>query len=135
MTSQQASNNTWRKGYFGVFSLAKIGCLGLLAGLSYSFPSLLFCYTRQKQGWSANKKCVGTHPKKLAILKQLQTNLKPKHGKGVGFRSHAFPPHYTPGHKSDEHSTAISTEAKTLEVTEKHDKHVLQLTASCSLFF
>jgi len=28
-----------------VFSLAKIGCLGVLAGLSYSFPSLLFCYT------------------------------------------------------------------------------------------
>jgi len=27
-------------------------------------------------------------------------------------RSHAFPPHYTPGHKSDENSTTISTDAK-----------------------
>jgi len=45
MTSSQTSNNRWRKGYFGVFNLAKIGCLGLLAGLSYSFPSLLFCNT------------------------------------------------------------------------------------------
>jgi len=44
----------------------------------------------------------------------------------------AFPPHYTPGHKSDEHNTAVSTDAKTLEVAEKHDKHVLQLTSSCS---
>jgi len=43
-----------------------------------------------------------------------------------------LPPRYTPGHKSDEHSRAISTDAKTLEVTEKHDKHVLQLTASCA---
>jgi len=49
-------------------------------------------------------------------------------------RSHAFPPHYTPGHKSDEHSTAIFTDAKTLEVTEKHD-HVLQFTARCDLFY
>jgi len=46
-------------------------------------------------------------------------------------RSHAFPPRYTPG-QSDEHSTAVSTDAKTFEVTEKHDKHVLQLTASCA---
>jgi len=45
MTSKQASNNWWRNGFFGVFSLAKIGCLGLLAGLSYSFPSLLSCYS------------------------------------------------------------------------------------------
>jgi len=33
------------KRIFWVFHLAKIGCLGLLAGLSYSFPSLLFCHT------------------------------------------------------------------------------------------
>jgi len=51
--------------------------------------------------------------KKIAILKQLRTNLKAKHEKGVGT---PFPPHYTPGHKSDEHSTAISRDAKTLEV-------------------
>jgi len=47
-------------------------------------------------------------------------------------RFHALPPHCTTGHKSDEHSTVISTDTKTLEVTEKHYKHVLQLTASCS---
>ena len=70
------------------------------------------------------------HPKKLAILKQLRTNLKTKHEKGVGTPFPRVPPHYTPGHKSDEHSTAISTDAKTLEVTEKHDEHVLQFTAS-----
>jgi len=70
------------KGFFGVFSLAKIGCLGLLAGLSYSFPSLLFCYTLYKQGCSANKKCRNA-PKKLVILKQLRTNLKAKHEKGA----------------------------------------------------
>ena len=34
------------------------------------------------------------------------------------------PTHYTPGHKSDEHSRAISTDAKTLELTERYDKHV-----------
>jgi len=34
--------------------------------------------------------------------------------------------------KSDEHSTAISTDAKTLEMTENHNKHILQLTASCA---
>jgi len=62
-------------------------------------------------------------------LKQFRTNLKEKHEKGVGT---PFPPNYTPGHKPDEHSTAISTNAKTLEVIEKHDKHVLQLTASCA---
>jgi len=106
MSSKQASI------FFGVFSLAKIGCLDLLAGLSYSFPSL-YCYVTlcHKQGCSANKKGVGTHPKKLAILKQLRTNLKAKHEKGVGTPWHAFPPHYTTGHKSDEHSTAVAQPA------------------------
>jgi len=33
------------KRIFGVFNLARIGRLGLLAGQSYSFPSQLFCYT------------------------------------------------------------------------------------------
>jgi len=34
---------------------------------------------------------------------------------------------------SDEHCTAVSTVAysTTLKLTEKHDKHVLQLPASC----
>jgi len=75
---------------------------------------------------------VGAHPKKLAILKQLRTNLKLKHEKGVGTPFPRVPAHYTPGHKSDEHSTTISTDAKTLEVTEKHDKHILQLRAICA---
>jgi len=35
------------------------------------------------QGYSANKRGVGTHPKKLAILKQLRTHFKKKHEKGV----------------------------------------------------
>jgi len=69
----------WRKGYFGIFSLAKIGCLGLLAGLAHC--SVTLC---RKQRCSANKKGVGTHLKKLAILKQLGTNLKAKYEKGVG---------------------------------------------------
>jgi len=43
MTLYQGSNNS-SENFFGLLSLAKIGCLGLLAGLSYSFPSLLFCY-------------------------------------------------------------------------------------------
>jgi len=38
------------KRFFRGFSLAKIGCLGLLAGLSYFFPSLLFCYTLSQAG-------------------------------------------------------------------------------------
>jgi len=52
-----------------LFSLAKIG----VVGLTRSF----------KQGCSANKRGVGTHPK-IAILKQLQTHFKAKRGKGVG---------------------------------------------------
>jgi len=75
---------------------------------------------------------VGTHSKKLAILKQLQTNLKSKHEKGVGTPFPRVPAPVHPGHKSDEHSATISTDAKTLEVTEKHDKHILQLRASCA---
>jgi len=35
---------TSSKKVFGLLSFVKIGCLGLLADLSYSFPSLLFCY-------------------------------------------------------------------------------------------
>jgi len=42
MSSQQASNNRWRKGFLGLLNLAKMGCSGLLAGLNYPFPSLLF---------------------------------------------------------------------------------------------
>jgi len=61
------------------------------------------------------------HPKQLAILKQLRTNLKAKHEKGVRTPFHAFPPHHTPGHKSDEHSTVIPTDVKTLEMTKKHE--------------
>jgi len=45
MITQQASNNGWRKGFFGLVCLTKIRCLDLLAGLSYSFPTTLFCYT------------------------------------------------------------------------------------------
>jgi len=78
-------------------------------------------------------KKVSERTQKLAIFKELRTNLKAKHEKGVGTLLPRVPPHYTPGHQSDEHSAAISTDAKTLEVTEKHDKHVLQLTASCCL--
>jgi len=65
-------------------------------------------------------------------LTQLRTNLKSKHVKGVGTPFPHVPAHYILGHKSDEHSRAVFTDAKTLEVTEKHDKHVLQLTASCA---
>jgi len=36
---------------------------------------------------------VGTHPKKLDILKQFLTHFKAKHEKGMGT---PFPPHYTP---------------------------------------
>jgi len=39
---------------------------------------------RCTQRCSANKRGVGTHPRKLAIFKQLQTNCKAKHNKGVG---------------------------------------------------
>ena len=45
------------------------------------------------------KKGVGTHPKKLAIFKQLRTNLKAKHKKGVGTRFPRVPAQFTPGHK------------------------------------
>jgi len=49
-------------------------------------PFLAYCSVTHchKQGCSVNKKGVGTHQKKLAILKQLLTNLKPKREKGVG---------------------------------------------------
>jgi len=33
------------KRIFGLLSLAKFECAGLLASLSHSFSSLLFCYT------------------------------------------------------------------------------------------
>jgi len=35
---------------------------------------------------------VGTHPKKLAIVKQLRTNFKAKHEKGVGTPFPRVPP-------------------------------------------
>jgi len=40
---------------------------------------------------------VGTHPKKLAILKQLRTHFKAKYEKGVATPFPRVPPHYTPG--------------------------------------
>jgi len=47
--------------------------------------SVTLCH---KQGCSANKNGVGTHPKKLAILKQLRNQnvekVKAKHEKSVG---------------------------------------------------
>jgi len=48
---------------------------------------------------STKKKGFGTHPKKLAIFKQLRTNLKAKHKKGVGTRFPRVPVQFTPGHK------------------------------------
>jgi len=104
----------WRKGFIGVFGLAKIGCLGLLAGLAYS--SVTLC---RKQGCSANKKGVGTHPKKLAILKQLRTNLKAKHEKGVGT---PFPRVPAPLHPS---TPLVISQMNTVELylqTPKHSK-------------
>jgi len=49
-------------------------------------PFLAYCSVTlcHKQGCRVSKKGVGAHPKKLAILKQLRTNLKPNHEKGVG---------------------------------------------------
>jgi len=44
------------------------------------WPCAIFWFN---QGCSANKKGVGTHSKKLAILKQLRTHFKAKHEKGV----------------------------------------------------
>jgi len=84
MTSKQASKNRWRKGFFGVFSLPKIGCLDLLAGLSYSFLAYFSVTLCHNEGRSAYKKRCRNAPKKLAILKQLRTNLKAKHEKGAG---------------------------------------------------
>jgi len=40
------------KNVFGFLGLAKIGCLGLLAGLSHSFRSMLFCYTLSYVRWT-----------------------------------------------------------------------------------
>jgi len=52
---------------------------------------------------------------------------------GVSF---LFPSLYCTGklcHKSDAHSTVTSHKHnKTLELTKKHDKHILQLTATCN---
>jgi len=49
------------------------------------------------QGRGANKRGVGTHPKKLGILKQLRNHFKVKHEKGVET------PHYTPGGSCSKH--------------------------------
>jgi len=43
------------------------------------------------------KRC-GNAPKKLAILKQLQTHFNAKLQKGVGKPFPRVPPHYTPGY-------------------------------------
>jgi len=49
------------------------------------------------QGCSANKKAVGTHPKKLPFLNSFQLILKDIVKNVWERRSHAFPPNYAPG--------------------------------------
>jgi len=64
-------------------------------------------------------------------LKELRTNLETKHEKGVGT---PFPRVPDPLHRWSQVRWTQYTyvhRRQTLKVTEKHDKNVLQLTASC----
>jgi len=56
----------------------------LCFGFNVGYRALWSIGNGRIQGCSANKKGVGTHPKKLAILKQLRTHFKVKHETGVG---------------------------------------------------
>jgi len=56
------------------------------------------CAKTDTKGCSANNRGVGRHPKKLAVLKELQTCFNAKREKVWERRSHGFPPHYTPAY-------------------------------------
>ena len=66
--------------------------------LNVQFTTNGMCAKTSTKGCSANKRGVGRHPKKLAVLKQLQTCFNAKREKGGERRSHAFPLHYTPAY-------------------------------------
>jgi len=64
---------------------------------AFKFLNIDIDFLCHNQGCSANKRGVGTHPKKLAILKHFRTHINAQHEKSVGRPFPSVPTLNTPG--------------------------------------